>query len=73
MAFLIESLLAGGKVVRQDKKRLTLNQRPQPARPRDFFELLALMGRNATVEGLMRAISNHGAEPRLVFTSMLGR
>ena len=72
MAFLIDSLI-GNPVRRQDNRRLTITKRPLPQRPRDFFELFAAMGANATVEGLFRGVDLKGADPRMIFFMVLAR
>jgi hypothetical protein len=72
MAFLIDSLI-GNPVQRHDERRLSITKRPLPQRPRDFFELFAAMGANATIEGLFRGVDLKGADPRLVFFMILER
>jgi hypothetical protein len=72
MAFLIETLI-GNPAQRPDEKRLTITRRPLPQRPRDFFELFAAMGPNATIEGLFRGVDLSGADPRLIFFMVLER
>jgi hypothetical protein len=72
MAFLIDSLI-GNPVQRKDDRRLTITKRPLPQRPRDFFELFAAMGANATIEGLFRGVDLKGADPRLIFYMVLER
>jgi len=72
MAFLIESLI-GNPVQRHDERRLTITKRPLPQRPRDFFELFAAMGANATMDGLLRGVDLKGADPRLIFYMILER
>jgi hypothetical protein len=72
MAFLIDSLI-GNPVQRKDDRRLTITRRPLPQRPRDFFELFAAMGANATIEGLFRGVDLKGADPRLIFFMVLDR
>jgi hypothetical protein len=72
MAYLIDSLI-GNPVQRNDERRLTITKRPLPYRPREFFELFAAMGANATIEGLFRGVDLIGADPRLVFFMLLER
>ncbi len=69
---LIESLIGGG-VTRPDEKRILPTKRPLPARPRDFFELFAAMGTEATIKGLFLTADLRQAEPRTLTYVTLGR
>ena len=69
---LIESLI-GSAVTRPDNKRILPTKRPLPIRPRDFFELFAAMGTEATVKGLFLTTDLRQAEPRTLTYVTLGR
>ncbi len=73
MANLLESMLAGGKVKRQDDKHLDIVQRPPPVRPRQLFELLGALGRNATFPALLRAVELREGDPHNIAFVVLGR
>lgn len=72
MAFLIEQL-TGVSSVRHDDKRLSSFVRPLPQRPRDFYDLIAALGRAASWDGLSRGITLKGAEPAALMFTVLGR
>ena len=69
---LIESLI-GGAVTRPDNKRILPTKRPLPVRPRDFFELFAAMGTEATIKGLFLTADLRQAEPRTLTYVTLNR
>jgi hypothetical protein len=72
MANLIESLI-GGAVERYDDRRLSVTKRPPPTKPREFFEIFALMGATASPEGLMRGIDWKHVDPCMLTFAVLGR
>ncbi len=73
MANLLESMLSGGKVKRQDNKHLDIAKRPLPVRLRQLFELIGALGMNATFPGLLRSLELKHADPQHVFFTALGR
>jgi len=69
---LLESLLEA-PVERGDKRRMSVTKRPFPERTRSLFEVFAVMGRTASVEGLLRGIDFKLIDPRMVCFAVLGR
>jgi hypothetical protein len=72
MANLLESLLST-KVERTDDRRLTVTKRLFPNRPRELFDMFAVMGVTASTEGLLRGIEMKLAEPRAATFTVLAR
>jgi len=72
MANLLESLLAT-TVERTDDRRLTVTKRLFPNRPRELFDMFAVMGVTASMEGLLRGIEMKLAEPRAATFTVLSR
>jgi hypothetical protein len=73
MANLLESMLSGGKVKRQDNRHLNIATRPLPLRPRQLFELFGALGLNATFPGLLRSVELKHADPQHIVFIALGR
>ena len=73
MANLLESMLAGGKVKRQDDKHLTITRRPLPTTQRQLLELFAALGMTATFPGLLRTIEVKEVDPQQIVFIALAR
>ena len=73
MANLLEDMLSGGQVKRQDNRHLNIAVRPLPSRPRQLFELIGALGLTATFPGLLRSVELKHADPHHIHFVALGR
>jgi hypothetical protein len=69
---LIESLIGSG-IKRPDEKRLLPPVRPLPVRPRELFEIIVSLAREATMKSLVLSIDLRNAEPRGLTYLVLNR
>jgi hypothetical protein len=73
MVNLLEAMLSGGKLKRQDTTHLSVPRRPLPTNPRQLMELFGAMGVAATFQGLIRGVELKGADPHQIAFIALGR
>jgi hypothetical protein len=73
MVNLLEAMLSGGKIKRQDETHLSVQKRPLPTNPRQLMELFGAMGVAATFQGVGRSLEMKGADPHQIAFIALGR
>ena len=73
MVNLLEAMLSGGQIKRQDTTHLSVQKRPLPTNPRQLMEVFGAMGVAATFQGLVRSLELKGADPHQIAFIVLGR
>lgn len=69
---MIETLIGSG-IARPDEKRIVPSRRPLPTRPRDLFEVLVVLGGQASIPSIMEACDLRQTDPRHVTFITLSR